>query len=65
MQSGELACDTGGAAGDGLTEARCRDNLLVENDRHRAEKAIQKLTDDFVKKIDETSAAKEEEILQV
>jgi ribosome recycling factor len=41
------------------------DGSVPQDERHRAEKAIQKLTDDFIKKIDETSAAKEEEILQV
>jgi len=41
------------------------DGSVPQDERHRAEKTIQKLTDDFVKKIDEISAAKEEEILQV
>ncbi len=35
------------------------------DDRRREEKKIQGLTDDFVKKIDEMTAQKEEEILQV
>jgi ribosome recycling factor len=56
----------------GVREAR-RDALsmlkelsgLTEDERHREEKQIQKLTDDYVKKIDEIAAAKEEEILQV
>jgi len=35
------------------------------DDRRRAEKSVQDLTDDHVKKIDEMTSAKEEEILQV
>jgi ribosome recycling factor len=35
------------------------------DDRHREEKRIQALTDEYVKKIEEMSGAKEEEILQV
>jgi ribosome recycling factor len=38
---------------------------LSEDDRHRAEKQVQDLTDDFVKKIDEMSAQKEKEVLEV
>jgi ribosome recycling factor len=38
---------------------------LSEDDRRRAEKQVQDLTDDFVKKIDETSAQKEKEVLEV
>jgi len=38
---------------------------LSEDDKRREEKKIQSLTDDYVKKIDDTVAAKEEEILQV
>ncbi len=38
---------------------------LPQDDRHRQEKSIQKLTDEHVKKIDEMAAQKEEEILQV
>ena len=38
---------------------------VPRDDRHREEKKIQKLTDDFVKQIDETVSQKEEEILQV
>lgn len=38
---------------------------LSEDDRRREEKKIQALTDDFVKKIDQVMATKEEEILQV
>ena len=41
------------------------DGSVPQDERHRAEKATQKLTDDFVKKIDDMTAQKEEEILQV
>jgi ribosome recycling factor len=58
----------------GVREAR-RDGLsmlkdlesegLSADERHRAEKQVQSLTDDYVKKVDEMTAQKEEEILQV
>ena len=59
----------------GVREAR-RDSLSMlkdleaegsvpADDRRREEKKIQALTDEFVKKIDELAAQKEEEILQV
>jgi ribosome recycling factor len=38
---------------------------IPADDRRREEKRIQTLTDDYTKKIDETSAQKEQEILQV
>ncbi len=38
---------------------------LSSDDRHRADKQIQDLTDDFVKKIDEQTAGKEKEVLEV
>ena len=41
------------------------EGAVPQDDRHQAEKKIQALTDDFVKKIDELTNAKEEEILQV
>ena len=41
------------------------DGELPEDDRRRADKQIQDLTDDYVKKVDEMSAQKEEDILQV
>jgi ribosome recycling factor len=41
------------------------DGSLPEDDRHRADKKVQDLTDEHVKKIEEISAAKEKEILQV
>jgi len=59
----------------GVREAR-RDGLsmlkdlesegsLPQDDRRQAEKKMQGLTDDFIKKIEEMTAQKEEEILQV
>lgn len=41
------------------------DGTLPQDDRHRAEKAVQDLTDEFVKKIDELCAQKEKEVLEV
>lgn len=41
------------------------EGTVPSDDRRRAEKSIQDLTDDFVAKIDEMTRAKEEEILQV
>ena len=38
---------------------------IPADDRHRADKKIQDLTDEYVKKIDETATAKEKEVLQV
>jgi len=38
---------------------------LTEDDRRREEEAVQKLTDAYIKKIDEILAAKEKEILEV
>jgi len=41
------------------------DGELPADDRHRAEKKVQDLTDDFVKQIDGQAEQKEQEILQV
>ena len=38
---------------------------LSSDDRHRADKRIQDLTDEYVKKLDEVTAHKEKEILEV
>ncbi len=38
---------------------------LPKDDRHRAEKKVQEVTDEFVGKIDEMAAQKEKEVLQV
>jgi ribosome recycling factor len=41
------------------------EGALPQDDRRQAEKKMQSLTDDFIKKIEEMIAQKEEEILQV
>ena len=41
------------------------DGSVPRDDRHREEKNIQKLTDDYVAKIDEMMSQKEADILQV
>ena len=41
------------------------EGALPQDDRRQGEKKMQGLTDDFIKKIEEMTAQKEEEILQV
>lgn len=41
------------------------DDGLSKDDRHRAEKRVQDLTDEFVKKIDDQTAQKEKDVLEV
>ena len=41
------------------------DDGLSKDDRHRAEKKIQDVTDEFVKKIDGLTASKEKDVLEV
>ena len=41
------------------------DDGLSKDDRHRAEKKVQDLTDEFVKKIDDQTAQKEKDVLEV
>ena len=41
------------------------DDGLSKDDRHRAEKKVQDVTDAFVKKIDELTAQKEKDVLEV
>ena len=41
------------------------DDGLSKDDRHRAEKKVQDLTDEFVGKIDELTAQKEKDVLEV
>jgi ribosome recycling factor len=41
------------------------DGTLPKDDRHRADKSVQDLTDDFVKKIDDLTAQKEKDVLEV
>ena len=42
-----------------------KEKEISEDDAHRGEDAIQKLTDEFVKQIDEILAAKETELMEV
>ena len=42
-----------------------KDGLISEDDRHGQEGDVQKLTDDYVKRVDDALAAKEKEITQV
>ena len=41
------------------------DGTAPKDDRHRADKSVQDLTDEYVKKIDEMTAQKEKEVLEV
>jgi len=41
------------------------DGTLPKDDRHRAEKSVQDLTDEFVGRVDELTNAKETEVLEV
>jgi len=41
------------------------DGSLPKDDRHRADKHIQDLTNEFSKKIDELTSQKEQEVLEV
>lgn len=49
---------------DGLKKLE-KDKEISEDDLKRGEKEIQELTDQFVKKVDETVAAKEKEVMEV
>lgn len=42
-----------------------KDGDLAEDDSHRAQKKVQDLTDDYVKRIDEAVESKEQEILSI
>ena len=42
-----------------------RDKSLPEDQRKRDEKEVQKITDEFIKKIDDAAKAKEKEIMTV
>ena len=44
-------------------KALLKDKEISENEQHKAEEEIQKLTDSYVKKVDEILAAKEKELL--
>jgi ribosome recycling factor len=41
-----------------------KDSVISEDDRHRAEERLQKLTNEWVEKVDEKLAAKEKEVLE-
>ena len=49
---------------DGLKKLE-KDKEISEDDLKRGEKEIQELTDQYVKKVDETVAAKEKEVMEV
>ncbi|NLA76900.1 MAG: ribosome recycling factor [Clostridiales bacterium] len=42
-----------------------KDSLITEDDQKEGEKELQDITDNYVKKIDEISAAKEKEIMEI
>ena len=42
-----------------------KDNILTEDDVKDAEKAVQDMTDKFIKTVDTVTAAKEKEIMKV
>ena len=42
-----------------------KDSEITEDDLHDGEEKIQKFTDEYVKKTDELSAAKEKEIMEI
>ena len=44
-------------------KALLKDKEISENEQHKAEEEIQKLTDSYVKKVDEVLAAKEKDLL--
>ncbi len=41
------------------------DDGLSKDDRHRADKKVQEVTDEFIKKVDELTAQKEKDVLEV
>ena len=52
---------------DGIETVRKaeKEGLISEDDRHLQENQVQKLTDEFVKKVDDALSHKEKEITQV
>ena len=40
-----------------------KEKLLPEDDAHRSQEEVQKVTDDFIKKVDAQAAEKEKEIM--
>jgi ribosome recycling factor len=49
---------------EGLKKAQ-KDGTLTEDELERLEKDVQKLTDDFVKKVEDSLTAKEADIMKV
>ena len=49
---------------DGIKKAE-KDKLITEDDRKKSENEAQKITDTYIKKIDECIALKEKEIMQI
>ena len=49
-------------ANDDLKEMK-KEKLLPEDDAHRSQEEVQKVTDDFIKKVDAQAAEKEKEIM--
>ncbi len=64
-ETGKVAIRNVRRDGMELVKKMEKDKKISEDDLARLEKEVQKLTDDHVKKIDETLAAKEKEIMQV
>ena len=52
------------AANDDIKKLK-KDNVLTEDDVKDAEKAVQDITDKFIKNVDTVTAAKEKEIMKV
>jgi ribosome recycling factor len=51
-------------ANDGL-KAQLKDKAISEDDNKRQQDEVQKLTDDYIKKIDQLAADKEKELMTV
>jgi ribosome recycling factor len=49
-------------ANEDLKEMK-KEKMLSEDDAHRAQEEVQKVTDDFIKKVDAQAAEKEKEIM--
>ena len=49
---------------DGIKKAE-KDKLITEDDRKKSENEAQKVTDNYIKKVDECIAIKEKEIMQI
>ena len=49
---------------DGIKKAE-KDKVITEDDRKKAENEAQKITDTYIKKVDECISLKEKEIMQI